>query len=582
MKSIPRAEHPRPDRKRETWLSLNGEWDFEIDNTLAGEREGFEKRASLAGRITVPFCPESRLSGVGHTDFMNAVWYRKDLDIPAAWQGKRILLHIDACDYRTAVYVNATLITIHEGGYTPIVCDITDALTEKKDYVTVYAKDDVCAGRQLSGKQSRRPESFSCFYTRTTGIWQSVWLEAVPAAHVASYKVLCNVSNGIVSLEIPVSEAAVGGRLSVRALYKEREVGFASAEILARSVSVGIRLSEIHPWEVGRGRLYDLEFTLEKDGVTDVMDGYFGLREVSLTKAHGLAINGKTVFGRFVLDQGFYPDGVYTAPSDEALVFDIKAALACGFNGARLHQKVFEPRFLYHADRLGYMVWGEAGNWGLDHTLPENLYHFLPEWIEEVERDVSHPSLIGWCPFNETWDIGGKPPCPPLIDTVYDVTKAIDKTRPVIANSGSFPTSRTDANDFHDYEQDPAALRENFKDVGKGIVNDQISRLYAGRQKCHPHLPVFVSEWGGIKWVMSEDGAAWGYGKDVASEEEFFARFGGLCDALLENRDIFGFCYTQLTDIEQEQNGLLTYDRRFKFPPERYRAILSKKAAIEE
>ena len=582
MNMIPRAEHPRPDRKREAWLSLNGEWDFGIDNSSSGKERGLEKSKSFPDKITVPFCPESKLSGIGHTDFMSSVWYRRDIAIPSLWNGKRIILHIDACDYKTDVYVNGDHVGSHTGGYTPFAFDITDKLTGECDYVTVNATDDLRSERQVSGKQSHKLDSYGCFYTRTTGIWQSIWLEAVEKAHTVSYKVYPNLSSAAIMLDTTVSEDAVGGKLSVRALYEGREVGFASADIISQNVCTSIPLSETHLWEVGCGRLYDLEFKLEKDEKTDVMAGYFGLREVSLTKENGLMINGKTVFGRFVLDQGFYPDGLYTAPSDTALIFDIEASMACGFNGARLHQKVFEPRFLYHADRLGYMVWGETGNWGLDHTLKENIYNFLPEWLEEVERDFSHPSLIGWCPFNETWDMNGRQQSNAFIDTVYDVTKAIDKTRPTIANSGSFPTSRTDANDFHDYEQEPSALYDNFRDVGRGIVNDQLTRMDKSRQKFHANLPVFVSEYGGIKWVISEDTTAWGYGKDVKSEDEFFARLEGLTDALLDNKDIFGFCYTQLTDIEQEQNGLLTYDRTFKFSPDKYKAVFSRKAAIEE
>ena len=581
-KTMPRPEHPRPDRKRGSWINLNGQWEFEIDNAKVGLEKRFYERDSLDGKITVPFSPESVLSGIGHTDFMNAVWYRRDLDIPAEWAGKRVILHVDACDHTARVFVNGKRVGKHKGGYISFAFDITSALKESGNYVTIYAEDDVRSGKQFAGKQSTRLGSYGCYYTRTTGIWQTVWLEAVEQAYVVSYKAYPNIADPSVTLEVKTAGAKVGDTLRVKASYKGKPMGEAETKVSSNSSFVKIELAEKHLWECGEGRLYDLTFALTSGGVTDEMEGYFGLREVKLTKEHGLQINGKTVYGRFVLDQGFYPDGIITAPSDDALKFDVEASMACGFNGARLHQKVFEPRFLYHADTHGYMVWAEAGNWGFDHTEFSNLEHFLPEWMEEVERDFSHPSVIGWCPFNETWDKNGKQHCVALIDMVYDVTKMLDNTRPVIADSGSFPTTRTDVHDVHDYEQDPATFRSYYAKMDEGILIDQIQRKHPKRQVYKTELPVFVSEYGGIKWVMAEDASAWGYGKSVTTEEEFFQRLEGLTDALLENPHIFAYCYTQLTDVEQEQNGLLTYDRRFKFAPERYARIFAKKAVIEE
>ncbi|MBR2460485.1 MAG: beta-galactosidase [Clostridia bacterium] len=583
MNKIPRNEHPRPDRKRTDWLNLNGVWDFEIDNAKVGVEKKYFLRDSLDQKIVVPFTAESVLSGIGHTDFMNAVWYRRDISIPAEWSDKRVILHIDACDYETQLYVNGVPCSVpHKGGYTSFQYDITDLLKPEGNYITVYVIDDIRSGKQISGKQSHKLNSYGCYYTRTTGIWQTVWLEAVEVAHVKSYKVFPNISEPSVSLDVLTSEASIGAELVVEAFYNGKAMGKATATVNSHSTTVNIPLAEKHLWECGNGRLYDLSFSLTKNGKTDILEGYFGLREVALTKEKGLQINGKTVFGRFVLDQGFYPDGIITAPSDDALVFDIKAAMQCGFNGARLHQKVFEPRFLYHADRLGYMVWAETGNWGLDHTLECNIYNFLPEWLEEMERDFSHPSVIGWCPTNETWDKFGRQQSNELLDTVYDITKALDKTRPVITSSGSYPTQRTDMHDVHDYEQDPVKFRDYYSRIPDGIVNDQLNRINPKRQHYNPALPIFVSEYGGIGWVDKSDNSACGYGKSVKDEAEFFERLKGLTDVLLDNPYICGYCYTQLTDVEQEQNGLLTYQRKFKFAPEKYHEILSRKSVIED
>ncbi len=577
-----RPEHPRPDALRDSWLSLNGEWDFEIDNTLVGEERHYEKRTSLSGKINVPFCPESSLSGVKHTDFIYSVWYRRAIEIPREWAGRRILLHFEACDYHTRVFINGAAVGEHKGGYTPFVFDITDKLEESGNYITVFAKDDPHSPRQVKGKQSSRLDSYGAFYTRTTGIWQSVWLEAVDDIHIVRYEAVADTVNSSVMLSVESSEAAVGAELRAKVYFDGRAVGEGCSRILSGRTDLAVSLSECHLWDIGEGNLYDVVFELVADKeVKDSLKGYFGLRDVKITK-NGFYLNGRRVFGRFVLDQGFYPDGIYTAPSDEALIFDIEASMRLGFNGARLHQKVFESRFLYHADRLGYMVWGETGNWGWDHTLPDNLQNFLPEWIEEIKRDMSHPSIIGWCPFNETWDLDGRHPVNEMIELVYKVTKALDPTRVVVANSGSFPSGDSDVNDVHDYEQNVEKFAEYYSHIEDGVIKDQLYRMNPSRQKYDPSKNIFVSEYGGIKWDTECDEAAWGYGASVQNEEEFFARLKGLTDVLLDNKHIFAFCYTQLTDVEQERNGLLTYDRRFKFPPERIAPILSRKAAAED
>ena len=575
-----RQEHPRPDAVREDWINLNGEWEFEIDNALVGMEKNYATRDSFDGKIIVPFCPESKLSGVEHKDFMNAVWYRRDIELPKSWQGKKVLLHIDACDYDTTAFVNGKKVGDHKGGYTPFTFEITSALKEENNYITVYARDDTRSPKQVSGKQSPRLNSYGCMYTRTTGIWQTVWLEAVDAAHIERYEAIADVENTTVILSAETSEKAFGATLKATVYFEGREVGLGETKILDRRSTLAVKLSEKHLWDLGQGNLYDVAFEIVKDGeVKDTLKGYFGLRDVRITR-EGFYLNGRRVFGRFVLDQGFYPDGIYTAPSDEALIFDIEASMKLGFNGARLHQKVFEPRFLYHADRLGYMVFDETGNWGLDHTDPMSIYHFLPEWIEEVRRDMSHPSVIGWCPFNETWDRDGRRQSNDFINMIFEVTRAIDPTRPIVTNSGSYPC-KSDVHDVHDYEQDPEKFREYYSHIGEGLVKCQIFRGQPNRMSYDPTKPVFVSEYGGIRWVEG-DGNGWGYGVSVKTREEFLARLEGLTNVLLENKDIFAYCYTQLTDVEQEQNGLLTYERKFKFPPETISAILAKKSVLED
>lgn len=337
-------------------------------------------------------------------------------------------------------------------------------------------------------------------------------------------------------------------------------------------MQLSISLSEIHLWELGKGELYDLVLEYGKD----VVKSYFGLRSVAIADGK-FYLNGKSVFQRMVLDQGFYPDGIYTAPTDEALKNDIQLSLDCGFNGARPHEKIFEERWLYHCDKLGYMVWGEYPDWGLDHTKFENLTPILNEWIEEINRDFNHPAIIGWCPRNETWMKDGHRQSDEAVAALYTITKAIDPTRICIDTSGSYHPA-TDIFDCHNYEQNPEAFKKVFEPL---FTNEFVLNILGKeQQRFNGDKPFFVSEYGGIRW--SDDQSGWGYGNAPKTPEEFMERFKGLTDVLLDNPKIMGLCYTQLTDVEQEQNGLYTYSRIPKFDVNIFKEVLSRKAAIED
>ncbi len=569
MINIPRFEHPDPQSERAAWLNLNGEWDFEFDFGNSKKESGIIERKDWETKIIVPFCPESKLSGIEHTDFIPAVWYRRSFDITAAQLEGNVLLHFGAVDYETTVYINGKNAGSHKGGYASFKFNITEYLVEGENEIIVHAVDDIRNPLVPRGKQSQLLKSHGCDYTRTTGIWQTVWLEFVPKAYIKSFKLFPDYVNGIIGISAVVEGE---GEFTASASYEGKAMG--SFSKTAKSTITGeIKLDEIHLWEVGCGRLYDLELTFGEDKVKS----YFGLRNIKLDD-YKFLINGKSVFQRLVLDQGFYPDGIYTAPNDEALENDIKISMAVGFNGARLHQKVFEKRFLYHCDRLGYIVWGEYGNWGLDWSNQAALAAMLPEWCECVERDFNHPSIIGWCPFNETWDINGRKQYDEVISTIYKVTKHMDETRPCIDTSGNFHTI-TDIYDVHDYEQDYHVFKENYdKLMTEGIFYERFPerQMYSGKG-C-----AWISEYGGLQWSRGDRGDAWGYGNAPKTKEELIERYAGLTNALLDNYRMFGFCYTQLYDIEQEQNGLYYYDRTPKFDPEIFRKINSRKAAIED
>ena len=579
---IPRNEYPRPQLVRGDWLNLNGEWEFEIDNAKSGEAREFFKRNSLEGKINVPFCPESKLSGVEHKDFMDCVWYRKEFEIPGNWKDKKILLHFGAVDYNAVVYLNGIKIGEHRGGYTPFSFDITDYLKDSGNYITLCAYDNVRGHNQPAGKQCPQLHSFGCSYTRTTGIWQTVWLECVGNCYIDNVNFISDIDAPAVNIKCRLAGDFLGCMVKARALWEGKEVGSNECRIYSPFTEITVHLSEKHLWEVGAGRLYDLELTIEKDGTTlDFVQSYFGLRTACLD-GRAFKINGKPVFGRWVLDQGFYPDGIYTAPTDEALKNDILYSMQLGFNGARLHEKIFEPRFLYWADKLGYIVWGEHANWELDITDMGQIQHFLPEWLEALERDMCHPSIIGWCPLNETWDFDGRKQSDELVQLVYLATKAVDPTRPVIDTSGNFHV-QTDIFDVHDYEQNPEIFTANYAQLADGIMKDATYNNPAlrNRQQYNGTDPTFVSEYGGIRWAPDK-AEGWGYGEGPNTEEEFIARYKGLTESLINNPYMMGFCYTQLYDVEQEVNGLMTYDRKFKFDPEIIRRINEQPAAIEK
>jgi len=572
---IPRPEHPDPQLERAEWQNLNGQWEFEYDPGLSGEERGMQNSGAVYSKnISVPFCPESRLSGIANTDFLPCVWYRRTISLPEGWQDKRVLLHFGAADYDTKVWLDGELIGEHRGGYTPFVFELTGKIKSGGSTLTVRCKDDTRSGLQPKGKQCSEFHSSGCDYTRTTGIWQTVWLEAVGSAYIESFRVYPDIAAGAASFAVKVESAVSGTILRTTVLAGGKKLT-ESRTPAGQSAPFTVRIPKPRLWQLTDPFLYDLEFALEKDGRTiDRVKSYFGLREVKVEGINVL-LNGRKVFQRLVLDQGFYPEGIYTAPSDDDLRRDIELSQAVGFNGARLHQKVFEPRFLYWADRLGYLCWGEFPNWGLDHSNPAVLGRMLPEWLTVLERDFNHPALIMWTPFNET----PRSQDPWLLRNIYLTTKSIDPTRPVHDVSG-FRHVQTDIYSVHNYEGDPdkfAALFEPFKTGGAPWIFDpDYDAPFAGQ-------PYIVDEYGGIWWNPGQSGGpAWGYGNRPRSVEEYIERYRRLTGALLDNPKMFGFCYTQLYDIEQEVNGIYTYERKPKFDSAVLKAINSRRAAYEQ
>lgn len=574
--AAPREEYPRPQFERSDWQNLNGEWTYEFDFGKSGMNRNLFESKGFDNKIIVPFCPESELSGVGYKDFIPAMWYQKDIQIPESWQGKRTLIHFGGVDFFSALYVDGKLAGRHWGGNSPFTCDITEYVADGKPHsIVLRVEDDLRNGTQPTGKQCGNFYSQGCHYTRTTGIWQTVWMEPVDELGLKSVYIIPDLDNSRFIVNPEFRSLADGQTVEV--LFKDGD------KVVARDrqktspvLSMPVKIKNVKTWSPEDPFLYDVELNVYDKGgkLVDHVDSYAGMRKVHV-EGDRYFLNNEPYYLRLVLDQGFYPDGIWTAPTDEALRRDIELSKEAGFNGARLHQKVFEERYHYWADKLGYLTWGEAPSWGADMNNPMSARNFIPEWESVVVRDRNHPSIIAWTPFNETWERPDNDEAAlqhdRFVENVYDLTHKLDY-RPVNDCSGNYHVV-TDLWTVHSYEQDPARLAE-WLTAKDGVYPCQDPR----RDVPYSGQPFFIDEFGGIKWVVGKQFAdnSWGYGEGPCTEEEFYTRLEGQVDAVNSIPYMSGYCYTQLTDVEQEQNGIYNYDRTPKFDMSRIKAIFSK------
>ncbi len=597
--SLPRAEYPRPQFERADWQNLNGRWTYIFDFSDTGFQRGYQASTGFDGSITVPFAPESELSGVGYKDYISNIWYHRTISIPQEWAGKNIRLNFGAVYYTSEVYIDGQFVGRHFGGSSSFSYDITRFVSDGKEHnLVVKASSDLRSGLQGAGKQSLQYASHACNYTRTTGIWQTVWMEPVSPAGLQNVQVITDIDQKQVIVHPWFFAETSGHTLKVTLIEGEKTVVSKTVRASNNSTVV-LPVRKVRLWSPEDPFLYGLVYeVIDAEGnVVDRIDSYTGMRKVHI-EGNKVYLNNQPYYQRLVLDQGFYPDGIWTAPSDEALKKDIELSMQAGFNGARLHQKVFEERYYYWADRLGYLTWGESASWGMDANDPLAARNFLAEWEECVVRDRNHPSIVTWTPMNEEfWPDDVQ--YPRFSEDIYTLTKQLDPTRPVNLCSGGVLTVHTDIWTAHHYEQDPAKLKDivynggkmyslmpqtykgrirniGFNDVGAGTTYDW--QEYDGK------MPYILDEFGGIKWVKDQDRQAvnsqtvsWGYGQAPRSLEEFYARLEGMVDALLSlSGQMCGYCYTQLTDVEQEENGVYFYDRSSKFDMSRINAIFSR------
>ena len=593
-----RKEHPRPIFYRKDWLNLNGQWSCEFSKDIKGFSKRKLNKKKFTKKINVPFCPESKLSGIGHTDFIQEIYYQKTFKIPETWKNKKILLHFGGVDYESTIYINKKKVGFNQGGSTPFSLDISSFLIKNSENdLKLYVIDKRCAGSpepkfdykgrgvfrsqddikkwvlnknrfQPRGKQSTFRHSYGCYYTRTTGIWQTVWLEAVNYKNIKNINIQANVKSSSF-IFIPEYSSKFSGNLKVDIFFKNKLIK--SSLISTKTKKFAIKIPKVKLWSIGKPNLYNFTFTLiDKNKTIDKVESYGGMRSIEVKK-NKIYLNGKKLYQRLVLDQGFYPNGIWTAPSDKDLKNDIILSMKAGFNGARLHEKVFEDRFHYWADKLGYITWAEFPNWGMNENAKASETYFLREWPRIVNYLKNHPSIITWTPFNETNTLECNAQHKKLMRIAYDVTKKIDPTRPVNETSG-YQHQKTDIWTVHHYEPIPEKLNKALNPK-KGVY-----RNFPHFETSYKNQPYIIDEYGGVWWLpkqLRKKMRSWGHGDAVRPKtlKEVFERMEKQTEVVLKTKHIEGFCYTQLTDVEQETNGVYYYDRKIKFNIKKLKSI---------
>jgi len=576
--------YPRPELEREKWTSLDGPWDFAIDREA---RWSVPSQVAWDATITVPFSPETPASGIGDMGFYRACWYRRTIRVPALATGEHLLLHLGAVDYAAIVWVNGHPAGLHEGGYTPFTVDLTYFIAAGEEAtIVVRATDDPHDLAKPRGKQDWQLEPHSIWYPRTTGIWQTVWLERVPATWIAQVRWTPNLERYELGVEAWLDgERREGLRLRVKLTIGERLLADDTYTVVSGEVHRRIALSDPGIddyrnellWSPERPVLIAAELYLwgGRGELIDTVRSYTALRSVG-TQSGRFTLNGRPYYLRLVLDQGYWKETGLTAPSDGAFRKDIELVKAMGFNGVRKHQKIEDPRFLYWADVMGLLVWEEMPS--AYRFTKESVDRLTREWSAAIERDSSHPCIVTWVPINESW---GVPDLPAMVaqqhyvQALYHLTKTLDPTRPVVGNDG-WESAATDIVGIHDYSPDPQRIERRYRTTEP--VPQLLQQLGpAGRLitlEGHEHRgqPLMLTEFGGI--AFSDRATSWGYTRAV-SADEFAIQYVSLLDTIHRLPILAGFCYTQLTDTYQEANGLLYADRTPKIPIETIAAATS-------
>ena len=566
MTKIPRPEYPRPQFVRDNWINLNGTWQFSFDRPV------FDRE------ITVPFAFQSKLSGIGSTERHDVVWYRRAFTIPEDWIGKSIFLHFGAVDYCCRIRVNDEHIGTHTGGNVSFSFDITDTVHIGENTVTVWVEDVLDDLTTPRGKQYWK-EAESIFYTPTTGIWQTVWLEATNKTFIHNVDITPDLDRRTVTFDYSISESDTD--LEFEISFKGKPIAKEQTHVirtkgrtiinLDKSILGRDNFTSVCCWSPKHPNLFDVTFRLSKEGkTTDTVQSYFGLRKISIQDGV-ILLNNYPFYQKLLLDQGYWRDSLLTAPTDEAFISDIEYCKKMGFNGVRKHQKVEDPRFLYHADRLGLVVWSEMAN-SFEYSV-DYVRRFTSEWMETIRQNYNHPSIIAWTPLNESWgveNISSDPRQAHHTCALVELTKSLDSTRLVMSNDG-WEQTIPDVLGIHDYEPKKSVLSRRYTSKESTLQFRSAGRALFAAGYAYAGQPIMNTECGGIFFNV-EDKTGWGY-TNAENLDHFYKLYYEVVSSFLESPVLQGFCYTELTDVMQEQNGLLTYDHQPKFDCEVIRAI---------
>ena len=614
--NIPRPEYPRPQFVRENnWINLNGEWDFVFDDANLGLKERWYKKENSKDfdrKIIVPFCFQSKLSGIEDNSFHEVIWYRRVFDIPKKFNDKKVLLHFGAVDYRCLIYLNGEYVGSHEGGFVGFSLNITKFL-EGSNVLVVRVEDPSEDLEIPRGKQFWKTEIETIFYPRVSGIWQTVWVEFLsPNYSIDDVKITPDIEKSEVIFEVNIEgkgfpELSLGinilsgnqsiaqdtinldfiGKIGRR---KNKKVLKEKIELLSKKMfydnpfrfkfKVKIPEDQLVLWDINSPNLYDFSLKIQNEETGEIYDGissYFGMRKISLgdgNKQKRIFLNDKLLYQKLFLVQGYWPDSLYTPPSDEHIKKDIQFVIDFGFNGLRTHQKTFDPRFLYWCDKMGVLVWGEIGN--CYRFSVKSQLRLINEFVAEIERDYNHPSIIAWVPLNEGWGVSGAEKDPKrgyYTSSLYFLIKSTDPTRLIIDDDGWWHTEHNDICTRHFYSTTdllPATLDEEISSHKTSVPKPYLKPSeYRGE-------PIIYSEIGGFGYDFEDKiDRKWGYGRLIEDSEDFFEKVLALLKEFDKRKEwIQGFCYTELYDQFQEINGLLTFEREPKFPPHKLKERL--------